>query len=102
MWDCVFLLQCSRAHDDLIRDELNQLPEHRDDDDFDGFMEWAVEDDDVLMLFDNQSQGPNDVTLADVALGTTPRAAHLHPEDWFYAISEERMRDHLSGMSAPL
>ena len=93
------IMDHARDHDDLIRDELNQLPEHRDDDDFAGVMEWAVEDDDVLSLFDNESQGPNDPSLADVALGY---AAHLHPEDWFYAISEERMRDHLSGMSAPL
>jgi len=100
--------------DDAIGDEIDALPEYPNDDDFDMVKDIAVEDEDVLMLFedaddggmfgedddepdvDNPVLGPG--SMADFMLGSggaMMRTANLHPSEWFKAFRHESIRDHL-------
>ena len=95
---------------DAIHEEIDELPENPNDEEYGMVRENGVEDEDVLMLFgdgddddddddevgvDNPVLGPGSV--ADFMLGSPDvmRVAHLHPSEWFHAFKEERFRDHL-------
>mmetsp|Transcript_29416 Transcript_29416/g.58333 ORF Transcript_29416/g.58333 Transcript_29416/m.58333 type:complete len:421 (-) Transcript_29416:234-1496(-) len=97
--------------DDCMGDEYEALPKHPNDRDFEMVKDMALEDEDVLMLFeenddvdsdedepsvDNPVLGPG--SLANFMLGTggeMTRAAHLHPKEWFVAFRQEQLEDHL-------
>ena len=101
--------------DDAIGDEIDQLPQYPNDDDFDMVKDCAVEDLDVLMLFEDGDPGFDDSddddepdvdnsvlapgSTAAWMLGSTAETlmntAHLHPGEWFHAFRNERFNDHI-------
>lgn len=98
--------------DEECEDTLESLPEYPNDDDFDMVRDCAIQDEDVLMLFDNDDDdgygfdedepsvdnpvlGPQ--SMAAFMLGSggdMMNTAHLHPSEWFHAFKEEHFRDH--------
>ena len=96
--------------DDAIGDELEGLPTFPNDDAYDMVKEIAVEDEDVLMLFEEGDNGSDDdepVNVDNPVLGCGSTAAfmlgpggaqmgaaNLHPEAWFIAFKRERFNDH--------
>jgi len=98
---------------DEIEEELSALPEYQNDDDYTMVQEMAVQDEDVLMLYeandpgysddedinvdvDNSILGPESV--ASFMLGSgggMTRTANLHPKDWFLAFKNNQFRNHL-------
>merc|ERR1740124_666541 len=90
-------------------DEYEALPKHPNDRDFAMVKDMALEDEDVLMLFEENDDGDSDEdepsvdnpvlgpgSLASFMLGTggeMTRAAHLHPKEWFVAFRQEQLED---------
>ena len=94
--------------DDAIHEEIVEIPENPNDDEYGKVRENGVEDEDVLMLFetgddddddevgvDNPVLGPGSVAAFMLGSPDAMRVAHLHPLEWFHAFKEERFRDHL-------
>ena len=94
--------------DDAIHEEIEEIPENPNDDEYGKVRENGVEDEDVLMLFetgddddddevgvDNPVLGPGSVAAFMLGSPDALRVAHLHPLEWFHAFKEERFRDHL-------
>ena len=110
------ILERAPDADDVIGDEIDMLPEYANDDDFEMVKDVAVQDEDVLMLFENGDTGgqfgedsDDEATvdspllapgsMADFMLGSTAsamlRTANLHPSEWFVAFCNDNFRDHL-------
>jgi len=96
-----------------LEELLEKLPRFPNDDDFRMVEDRAVEDEDVLFLYedgdtgysssddeenvDNPVLGPG--SMAEFMLGPQGgrmmRTANLHPRDWFLAFQEGNFRDHI-------
>ena len=102
------------AEDGLYEDETyDALPKYPNDDNYSEVSDIAVEDEDVLMLFENGDNGydssdgmdetnvDNPVigpgSMASFVLGSggaMARVANMHPQDWFLSFRDEKFRDH--------
>ena len=103
--------------DDDNRGWYNALPKFPNDCAYSDVHDYAVEDMDVLMLYeegdngyssDELNGGGNDGSIDDMLLapgsrasfmlgagGEMMRAANMHPKEWFGAFRVENTRDHL-------
>ena len=116
-------VSCPSVEDEICDsfgvDFWNAIPECPDHDfDYAEVRDSCIEDEDVLMLFEDGAPGAGSDsddeqdewatsdpvvtpgTLASFALGSHPMAdmagfANLHPQDWFKAFSVDRFHDHL-------
>merc|ERR1712100_417544 len=105
------IFELAEDNDEFVEDndEYKQLPRHLRDEDFSGVRDELVEDEDVLMLFDDGENGvssdeedANDdilhpSSMANMMLGSLGEkmhAANLHPEEWFRGFRSEHMRNH--------
>ncbi len=100
--------------DDVLYDDENytNLPEYPNDNDYHLVKDLAVQDEDVLMLFEQNDTGYDSNSdedeinvdnalgpgsIADFMLGSggaRVRAVNIHPSDWFKAFRKDRFRDH--------
>ena len=99
-----------------LYEEFESLPKYPKDDDYSTVRDYAVEDNDVLELFESNDHGFDDSdnedhndpnvdnpilgpgSKADFMLGSggaMMRTANLHPKDWFLAFRNDRFRDHI-------
>jgi len=97
-------------------EEFELLPKHPNDDDYFTVQDYAIEDEDVLELFESNDRGYDDSdneddndpnvdnpilgpgSKADFMLGSggaMMRTANLHPKDWFLAFRNDRFRNHI-------
>jgi len=101
------------AEDSLNDEVYNALPKYPNDDNYFDVTDLAIEDEDILMMFEDDDNGydssdDGDVTnvdnpilgpgsMASFALGSGGdmlRVANMHPQDWFLAFREKRFHDH--------
>mmetsp|Transcript_16095 Transcript_16095/g.37930 ORF Transcript_16095/g.37930 Transcript_16095/m.37930 type:complete len:355 (+) Transcript_16095:114-1178(+) len=93
--------------DDIHGDCVQDYPVYDHDTNFVQFKSLAVDDEDVLYLFDDGRSGDGDESGDDdyqaatnssaadwLGSGVFKRAAHLNPEDWFIASQTSRFHDH--------
>ena len=106
----IFDLAEDLGRDGIDDDKYLALPSNPSDEDFRDVLSSLVEDEDVLMLFDDGDDGySSDEGGADADilhprsmateilgnLGEMVRVVNLHPEEWFLAFREDRMQRHV-------
>ena len=106
----IFDLAEDLGRDGIDDDKYLALPSNPSDEDFRDVLSSLVEDEDVLMLFDDGDDGySSDEGGADADilhprsmateilgnLGEMARVVNLHPEEWFLAFREDRMQRHV-------
>ncbi|KAL3763980.1 hypothetical protein ACHAW5_007599 [Stephanodiscus triporus] len=93
-------------------ESFHALPRFANDENYSMVRDIAVEDEDVLMLYEDGDNGLSDSdsdelsvdnsilgpgSLASFMLGSGGdrlRAAHIHPSEWFHAFRDENFKDH--------
>ena len=99
-------------------ESFDALPRFANDENYSGVKDIAVDDEDVLMLYENGDNGYSDSdsdepsvdnsvlgpgSLASFLLGSggdLMRVAHIHPTEWFHAFRSENFKDHLPDAAA--
>jgi hypothetical protein len=84
----------NRPH--LVRETVENLPEHRRDFDWHACSDILFQDHDVLMLFDNSLDGIED---SDSQVNQALGMVNLGPQDWFDPFAPEQARDPNRGFS---